>query len=288
MGSKLSALGLVVAVGLGGAGCDLVKKGSADQKSARAAKEEKVESAASASSTAAASASAAAPQPTGQFLYLYDPPTSAGLKMYEPLFKVGSRLETVVNAVNVYALPRKVPVVAGECGRIDASYSPSKHAISLCLELADAFYKNFLAAGRDDATASKLTLDALTFTILHEMGHALVQELELGVTGGEEDAVDDLAALILIQNKKPEWAIAGTQALIELTKGQKPQFFDEHSFSEQRLGNVLCMVLGSDPEKHMGLLEQVPALKPRAPKCPKEYQQKDKAWTGLLEPHLRK
>jgi hypothetical protein len=48
------------------------------------------------------------------------------------------------------------------------------------------------------------------------------------------------------------------------------------------------MVLGSDPNKHMGLLDQIPDLKPRAPKCPKEYQQKDKAWTQLLEPHLRK
>lgn len=286
MGSKLSALLLIVGVGLGSIGCDLIKKKvSKDEKTAKADEDE--DDAPTKTATAAPTQSAAA-QPAGQFVYLYDPPASAALKLYEPLFKAGSRLETVAGAMNVYALPRKVPVVAGECGRIDASYSPSKHAITLCVELADAFYKNFLAGGRDDPTASKLTLDALTFTLLHEMGHALVQELELGVTGGEEDAVDDLAALILIQNKKAEWAIAGTQALIELTKGQKPQFFDEHSFSEQRLGNVLCMVLGSDPNKHMGLLDQIPDLKPRAPKCPKEYQQKDKAWTQLLEPHLRK
>mgnify|MGYP002379323848 CR=1 FL=1 len=273
----------VVAAALAMTGCDVKSKASAEESESTAKA-----GVGSGSDAAPKAASASAPANTGKFIYKMDPADSAELKIYEALFKPGSRIEAVVTAMGVYALPRNVPVVAGQCGRVNASYMPSKHAISICYELADAFYKNFLDAGRDDPTASKLTLDALTFTVLHEMGHALVQELELGVTGGEEDAVDDLAALILIQNKKADWAIAGPQALISLTKNHPPKYFAEHSVSEQRLGNVLCMVFGSDPQGQQNMLETIPELRPRAPKCPKEYTQKDKAWTMLLEPHTRK
>lgn len=224
----------------------------------------------------------------GKFLYVMDPAKKPELKTYEALFTPGSRMEAVVKAMT-FVLPRDVPVVARECNRVNASYYPDKHAIAVCYELAEAFHKKFLQIAKgDDDKASNLTLDALTFTVLHEMGHALVGELGLGVTGGEEDAVDDLAALILIESNMSNAAVAGPFALMQLTQNQPPAYFDEHSISEQRLGNVLCMVYGSDPAKNGEVLERAPELKPRSPKCPKEYKQKDKFWTQALAPYARK
>lgn len=224
----------------------------------------------------------------GKFVYVMDPAKKPELKTYEALFTPGSRIEVVVKAMT-FVLPRDVPVVARECNRVNASYYPDKHAIAICYELAQAFHQKFLQVTQgDDEKASNLALDALTFTVLHEMGHALVGELGLGVTGGEEDAVDDLAALILIESKMSDAAISGPYALMQLTKNQPPAYFDEHSISEQRLGNVLCMIYGNSPKENERILVRSPELKPRAPKCPKEYAQKDKFWTQALAPYARK
>ncbi|MFO0553830.1 MAG: DUF4344 domain-containing metallopeptidase [Polyangiaceae bacterium] len=293
LSKRISTAALVVsAFALAACGSKSKKSDSTSDKSA--AVEAKPEPAAESATAEASSdepesqAVGNAPAGSGRFKYAVSPAKTEKLKRYEALFKPEGRIGGVVEAMKNYALPRDVPVVARECKKINAYYMPQKHAISLCYELAEAFYEGFIGKGIDDATASKRTLDAYTFTVLHEMGHALIAELDLGVSGGEEDNVDDLAALILIQNKKPEWAIAGPAAFLELTKGQKPAFFDEHSMSEQRIGNVLCMIYGSDTAKFRPLLQDFPELQPRAPKCPKEYTQRDKFWTTSLAPHERK
>lgn len=238
---------------------------------------------------------AAASQPDGRFQYKPEPPTKDEHKRFEALFK-DSRFAGVVKGMEIFALPQNVPVLTGDvgpCAQPNAFYMPSKHVIFLCYPLAKTAYENFIAMGKSDQEASNLTRDALTFVLLHEMGHALIGELGLGVTGKEEDAVDELATLILIENGKHDMAIAGTYALVLLHqfqgKGKPTPFFDEHSVSEARLYDVFCMILGSNPKKFaQEILRDRPELKQRAPKCPGTYQKIDKAWTSLLAPHKRK
>ncbi|MCC6527750.1 MAG: hypothetical protein IT373_34210 [Polyangiaceae bacterium] len=234
---------------------------------------------------------ATAPGKTG-FRFVVQEPKKAELKMYRPLFD-HKRLATVIAALNGIQLPRDVPVVAGECGQVNAMYMPKKHMVSVCYELADEFYKKFSSLGHDDQTASDETLNALTFTVLHEIGHAIIGELELGVTGGEEDAVDDFATAFLIDDVPTvgaEWASDGAVAmyLLDSDKGsKKPAYFDEHSMGEQRFFNILCMVLGSNVEKFKGLVPK-PLPERRAVRCEDEYKKKDKAWNVMLEPHKKK
>lgn len=236
-----------------------------------------------------------AKQASGRFVYKQEAPSKAEHKSFEALFK-DSRLANVVKAMEVFALPQDVPVFTadvGPCAAPNAFYMPSKHVVFMCYPMAKAAYENFIAMGKSDQEASNLTRDAMTFVLLHEMGHALIGELALGVTGKEEDAVDELATLILIENGKHDMAIAGTYALVLLHqfqgKGRPTPFFDEHSVSEARLYDVFCMILGSNPKKFSEeILRERPELKQRAPKCPGTYQKIDKAWTTLLAPHKRK
>jgi hypothetical protein len=233
--------------------------------------------------------------PDGRFVYKQEAPSKPEHKSFEPLFK-DTRLSGVVKGMELFALPQDVPVLTGDvgpCAAPNAFYMPTKHVVFLCYPMAKAAYENFVAMGKSDQEASNLTRDAMTFVLLHEMGHALIGELALGVTGKEEDAVDELATLILIQNGKHDMAIAGTYALVLLQKfqgkGRPTPFFDEHSVSEARLYDVFCMILGSNPKKLADeILRERPELKARAPKCPDTYQKIDKAWTTLLAPHRRK
>ncbi len=286
MSTTRSILAALVTSALMLSGCNLKNKAKADDKSAKPDT-----SAAPASDGSAASSATAKPKkelPPGKFtLMAQEVKKNPDLGKFLVYFKTGERLDAVVKAMGEYAMPRDIPIVARECGVENAFYSPQKHAISLCYELADKFYKGFISKGLSPQEANQRTLDGLTFTMLHEMGHALIGENEIGVSGGEEDNVDDLAGLILIQAKKPEWAANGPIALMQLDQGDKPQYFDEHSITQQRLGNILCMIFGSDPQGQKLILERVPELRPRAPKCPKEYAQRDKFWTKALEPFAR-
>ncbi|MBK6916142.1 MAG: hypothetical protein IPH07_01960 [Deltaproteobacteria bacterium] len=225
--------------------------------------------------------------PAGSFEWVFEPPKQAAMKRYQPLFE-HHRLSSVVAAMNVVELPRTVPVVPLECGTPNAFYAPKKHGVVICYELADLFYRSFLDGGADDQTAADATLNALTFVMLHELGHAAIGELELGVTGGEEDAVDDLAALLLVDIGHPDWAFDGARSMTLLSKGQKAVYFDEHSMGEQRFYNITCVVFGSDPMKYLPMVERGLLPSARAGRCQKEYEQKDKAWQGLLAAHLRK
>jgi len=230
----------------------------------------------------------------GRFVYKPEPPSDSAHKPYEALFTDG-RFAGVVKAMEAFALPRDVPIYTGDtgpCSQPNAFYMSSKHVVFLCYPMARASYENFVAMGKSDQEASNLTRDAMTFVLLHEMGHALVGELGLGITGKEEDAVDELAALILIQNGKHDMAIAGTYALVLLKqfqgKGRPTTYFGEHSVSEARLYDIFCLILGSDPKKFSEeILRERPELRQRAPKCPGTYEKIDKAWTGLLKPHTR-
>jgi hypothetical protein len=223
----------------------------------------------------------------GKFVWKFVPAKKAAHKRYEALFEHG-RLSSLVDVMGLVVLPRNIPVATLECGSPNAFYTNEKHGVVLCYELVHEFYTRFAASGVDDQTASNSTLNALTFVLLHEMGHAVVGEIGLGVTGGEEDAVDDLAALLLVDAGQPGWAVDGALSMAMLDAGNKPAYFDEHSIGEQRFYNIACIVFGSDPEKYLALVEKGALPRSRAVRCPKEHQQKNKAWEDLLGPHLRR
>jgi hypothetical protein len=222
----------------------------------------------------------------GRFVWRYRPAKTATYKPYEALFE-HARLPAVVAMMGMFALPRNVPVATLECGQPNAFYNSDKHGIVMCYELAHEFYTRFRAESPDDQVASDRTLNALTFVLLHEMGHGLLGELEIGVTGGEEDAVDDLATLMLLDAKQPAWAVDGAASMAMLGAGAKPKFFGEHSLGEQRFFNIACIVYGSDPARFVGLVTQGVLPQQRAVRCGKEYATKDKAWSAMLGPHTR-
>ena len=243
---------------------------------------------------AGSAASSAAPSPSavasGELRFKHSVPKTPALAQFAPLFEHG-RLPSVVEVLNGrIQLPRDVLVLAGACGKVNAYYSADKHFVGICYELADFVYRAFRDMGQTDEQASNSTLNALTFVTLHEIGHAVIGELELGVTGGEEDAVDDFAALLLVDLGQPGMAADGAQAMAALGKLGKgrPAYFDEHSLGEQRFYNIVCTVYGSNPDKYRAVVERKVLPESRAVKCAKEFERKEKAWALMLGPHTKR
>ncbi|MEP6923945.1 MAG: DUF4344 domain-containing metallopeptidase [Pyrinomonadaceae bacterium] len=186
------------------------------------------------------------------------------------------------------ALPYDITLVTRDCGQVNAFYNPADHSVTLCYELLDNFYTLFKKSGRGDTEATQDMFDAAQFVFLHELGHALIDAYQLPVTGKEEDSADGLSTYICLEELKENGA-RSTIAAAELfglqaqsTSKEDLPFYDEHSLDQQRFYNLLCSLYGKDPDKYETLVTKGLLPKPRAVRCPNEYQQLKKAWTNLL------
>ena len=87
--------------------------------------------------------------------------------------------------------PTDLESVFAECGELNAFYDPNQRLVIMCYELLD-----------DPSTTDEEHVEAVigagVFIYLHELGHAFRDLLDLPLTGREEDAVDELATIMLI------------------------------------------------------------------------------------------
>jgi hypothetical protein len=197
-----------------------------------------------------------------------------------------------LNSLNL-ALPTDVPITLTECGEANAYYDPSRQSITLCYEwLAVAgrlFIKNDPKMTPEELVQKIASV--VIFTTLHESGHALADLLKLPITGREEDAVDELAAILLLEREHPSTQIVVLNAthLFALLASQQDYknipFYDEHSLDGQRAYTFICFLYGKDPKTYQEFLRTGVLPPQRAARCPSEYSQKRNTWIRLLQRH---
>ena len=149
-----------------------------------------------------------------------------------------------------------------------------------------------LAPAQDGGTAPELSVEAVRFTVanaeftlMHEMGHLLISELQLPVLGREEDAADQLGfmGLFLLQQEQHRddfyaklmdvadyWRMEWQNAERD---GSPVPVWDSHALDAQRFYNIACLAYGSDPDRLDWVLEVSGLPVERALYCPDEYEQ---------------
>lgn len=137
------------------------------------------------------------------------------------------------------------------------------------------------------------------FTLLHEMGHLLINELQLPVLGREEDAADQLGfmGLFLLAGKQRDSDFYAK--LLDIAdywrlEWQRPKRADEeiyawdsHGLDAQRFYNTACLAYGSDPDHLEWIINATGLPDERAFGCAQEYQQVAYA-VNWLEQHFRR
>jgi hypothetical protein len=199
-------------------------------------------------------------------------------------------LSGAVSALNAQLiLPRPVSVRLIECGESNAYYDPEAVEIQMCLELMEDMASVLEGQFEDRAMEADALTGAWLGTLLHEVGHALVDVLDLPITGREEDVVDQLSAWMLISGGDAD-AVLGFAATYytEQVEAEVADFAGVHALNEQRYYNLLCWAYGSDPESAAELTESWELPMQRAELCEQEFRQMDRAWSRLLAPHLRR
>ena len=135
----------------------------------------------------------------------------------------------------------------------------------------------------------------ILFVSAHELGHGVLAELELPNLGHDEDAADNFAILtalnvgssfserVLVEATKG-WYLAD---LRDRATGEKPEYYGAHSMNLQRAYQIICMMVGSNPEKYKELADLVKLPEERQRSCKTDYTFMALSWETLLKPHLR-
>lgn len=200
--------------------------------------------------------------------------------------------EAAAHIDSTFLIPRNLPIVFTDCGEPNASYDPAQTAIFMCYDLVHDLASDYESYGLSDTAHAAAVWQTTFFIFFHELGHALIDVLDLPVTGREEDAVDQLATLILSETGEEgrDAALLGASWFERTSQrtGSDIPFWAEHSLNSQRYFNILCWVYGSDTTAHEALLGPDWMLPPkRAERCPAEYDRMSRAWESMLAPHAQ-
>ncbi|MDW2068683.1 DUF4344 domain-containing metallopeptidase [Vibrio sp. 2094] len=183
-------------------------------------------------------------------------------------------------------------VYGGEDGPM---YDPDTHTIyvpyTFYLESLNYFSNNQYGErfGKSPKTGA---LDTLLHTLLHEAGHAYIEDQSIPVLGKEEDAVDNFATILMIDFLKDGADMAISAAdMFAFESDDRPDYYDfgeyidEHSFDLQRYFSTLCLVYGSDPEQYKALLDEVEKdyLRDRKEFCQFNYGNIRDNWLHYLQ-----
>src|SRR4029077_5970044 len=149
------------------------------------------------------------------------------------------------------------------------------------------------AISKENFTADVLNVWANQFILGHEFGHALIRQLNVPLTGLEEDSADGFATFFTVNDKETgSNAALGAAVLFDAIGSKRPNltledFSSDHPVILQRVYNFLCCVVGSDPHRlQNSLVTDGYIPEERSLLCRKEAPQLNYGWCTVREPYL--
>lgn len=132
----------------------------------------------------------------------------------------------------------------------------------------------------------------ITETLYHELGHAMIDVLELPVLGPEEFAVDFFAIVLINRLHDEDTVVRMTYdiaaaydagAVKEARYADAVAMWDVHGTDAQRYYNLVCHMYGADPEARDDVANELGLPEDRAETCEDEYALSSYAWGQVLE-----
>jgi hypothetical protein len=224
----------------------------------------------------------------------YIPPENPEYRyIYTLLNEDRHSLEKLQELLSPFRLRWPLEISLAECGgEADAMYWNDK--ITICYEYIDELWDNMpaqtTAAGIEPIDT---VIGPFLDTVLHEFAHALFDYLDIPVLGREEDAADQVSAYMYLKLGKAEARrlIMGTvyAYMLEVENTDPPsmaEYADEHSTSEQRRFNLLCIAYGADPELFADVVVWGGLPQERVDICEEEFELIAFAIDTLIVPHV--
>lgn len=146
---------------------------------------------------------------------------------------------------------------------------------------------------QDDLTAEEAyAQDIFVSVFYHELGHALIDIMQLPVLGLEEDAADVLSALLIHRTWEEDAAVEKARAAAEFwlanaeywaAEGIEETYWGVHSPDARRVSTYVCLFYGADPDGRGDFAYDLGLPDDRAESCPYEFALADDSWGVFLQ-----
>jgi hypothetical protein len=151
----------------------------------------------------------------------------------------------------------------------------------------------------NEAATAQLTDGAITFVLLHEAGHMMINKFDLPKIGSEEDEADHFASAVLsgaldfgrpdeAETRARELGLFSAAAYFDrmhkddVRHFRQPLWADEHGEPEQRAFNIVCMLYGRSTAEWGQLARQMGLPKQRLRSCVDDATQNHDSWRKLI------
>lgn len=126
----------------------------------------------------------------------------------------------------------------------------------------------------------------------HELGHAMIDLMQLPVFGQEEDAADVASILLIDALFDAETALDlaydasfgfAAEAILRDAEAGVVAWWDSHGPDEQRFYNTVCIFYGADPENREDFAYDMGLPEDRAEVCAEEFDLAWASWGPVLD-----
>ena len=191
------------------------------------------------------------------------------------------------------SMSRRVTMQDGTLKRVIRS--PRTLLLGIAVVAASS-YAPCASAQRTDNEATQLqALLGTTFAILsHELGHAVIGELQVPATGPEEDVADGFSAITMSDMTEEQMDDPDLRGLLRYASllwyhmASRPDasasWQDEHAPDIRRFYNSFCLIYGRAPAHFQKLADEVKFETRTRQRCIREYHRRKRAWVTILEP----
>ena len=226
------------------------------------------------------------------FILQYEPPDETLEPYANLLMESGVMEEVVTDLENTFQLPQPI-LIRFTSGKPGPLYYQG--VINMTYEFLLSNHEIIAATGYAE-TEDELVLTLLNlveFVLYHEVGHALVDMLDLPVLGKEEDAVDGFAAVVASAFDLDVVALTAADIFnlntsIQVSNEISPAaFWDSHSLDQQRMYSIICMIYGSNPNAYSSLLNDVGMPSEKEAECVYSFQETSRNWIRLIADYIK-
>ena len=120
----------------------------------------------------------------------------------------------------------------------------------------------------------------------HELGHAVIDQMQVPIFGQEEDAADALSVLLidaLYDGASAENIAYDSAALFWFEAQNEPAYWDVHGPDEQRFFNTVCLFYGAEPDSREDFAQELGLPEERAEGCADEFDLASASWNAVLD-----
>lgn len=169
--------------------------------------------------------------------------------------------------------------------------------IMALMALGQAAHAQQSAVGKKALSAAhRFAANNSLFVLYHEVGHLIIDQLQLPVLGREEDAADNIATWTLLNKGTPEanaaladaaygWLLSGNAYDVELNDRH---FSGQHSLNKQRAFQIVCLMVGRNSRAFRTIATQYGLDRNRQDNCFWDYDLVDRTMRDLRRTHVQK